>query len=130
MDEAEIRSKYESGQLGKVCTVAVSCRPPCSPRSLTAAPRLAQLLVEQLKVWPTTAGDLPSAAIEPASHSHRCDCTWLGPASMQTWMIGRRQLADRLVLLQTFLKSKSESTSGKKAELVERIGEWLDSHAA
>ncbi|KAF9818760.1 hypothetical protein IEO21_02540 [Rhodonia placenta] len=34
----------------------------------------------------------------------------------------------RVDQLKDFLKSKSLSVSGKKAELAERVGEWLDSH--
>lgn len=29
---------------------------------------------------------------------------------------------------QNFLKSKSEPVSGKKADLVERVADWLDAH--
>ncbi|KAM5544081.1 hypothetical protein V8D89_002267 [Ganoderma adspersum] len=35
----------------------------------------------------------------------------------------------RVDQLKEFLKSKGESVSGKKAELVERVGDWLDNHA-
>ena len=32
-------------------------------------------------------------------------------------------------ITQEFLKSKGESVSGKKADLVERVADWLASHA-
>ena len=35
---------------------------------------------------------------------------------------------DMLHVLQDFLKSKSVPVSGKKADLVERVVEWLDTH--
>ncbi|KAI0724871.1 ku70-like protein [Fomitopsis betulina] len=35
----------------------------------------------------------------------------------------------RVDQLKDFLKSKSQSVSGKKAELVDRVSEWLDKHA-
>ncbi|KAH9948578.1 ku70-like protein [Amylocystis lapponica] len=35
----------------------------------------------------------------------------------------------RVDQLKEFLKSKSQPSSGKKAELVERVSEWLDNHA-
>ncbi|KAH7910526.1 SPOC like C-terminal domain-containing protein [Hygrophoropsis aurantiaca] len=34
----------------------------------------------------------------------------------------------RVDQLKDFLKSKSQSVSGKKADLIERVGEWLDTH--
>ncbi|KAI0308819.1 hypothetical protein OF83DRAFT_1288839 [Amylostereum chailletii] len=34
----------------------------------------------------------------------------------------------RVDQMKEFLKSKSLPTSGKKADLAERIGEWLESH--
>jgi len=36
----------------------------------------------------------------------------------------------RVDQLKDFLKSKSQSTSGKKADLIDRVTDWLDAHAA
>lgn len=85
---------------------------------------------ELIKQWKKALHDDESSAIvdEPVAGAKRKADVSVGEAEVRSHCEGGTLSKLKVEQLKDFLKSKSQSVSGKKADLIDRVSQWFETH--